>query len=102
MEVGFDESSTQYSILHNFSSPVSGGSEFTVTDSSGKVIFSYAPSKDYQSVVFSSSDLTEGSYTLSAGGSDETVEISSIVTSNSSGMGGGFGGGDMQGMTPPR
>ena len=107
MEVGFDESSTQYSILHYFSSPVSGGSEFTVTDSSGKVIFSYAPSKDYQSVVFSSPDLTEGSYTLSAGGSEETVEISSIVTSNSSGMGGGFGGrggfggGDMQGMTPP-
>lgn len=92
MEVGFDESSTQYSVLHNFGDHVSAGSEFTVTDSSGNVIFSYTPSKIYQSVVFSSPDLSEGAYTFSAGGLEEQIDISSIVTSNSSGMGSGFGG----------
>lgn len=86
MEVGFDETSTQYSILHNFSSTAEAGSKFTVADSEGNEIFSFTSAKSWQSAVFSSSKLAEGTYTLTAGEQSEKVEISSIVTSNSTGM----------------
>ena len=104
MEVGFGETSTQYSVLHNFESAAAAGSEFTVTDSDGNVILSFTPEKNYQSVVFSSAELKEGKYTAKAGDQSEEIEISSIVTSNSTGMGfgggGGFRGGN-GGGTPP-
>lgn len=93
MEVGFDESSTQYNVLHNLSSSAAAGTEFTVADADGNVLISYTPDKSYQSVVFSCPELAEGTYTVTAGDITETVEISSICTSNSTGMGGGFGGG---------
>lgn len=95
MEVGFGENSTQYSILHNFSSTAEAGTEFTVTDESGKVIFTFTSAKSWQSAVFSSADLTTGKYTLTAGSQSDTVEVSSIVTSNSTGM--SFGGGNGKG-----
>ncbi len=103
MEVGFGETSTQYSVLHNFESAAAAGSEFTVTDADGNVILSFTPEKNYQSVVFSSAELKEGKYTAKAGDQSEEIEISSIVTSNSTGMGfgGGFGGGNGGGFTPP-
>ncbi|MCR5141958.1 MAG: carbohydrate-binding domain-containing protein [Ruminococcus sp.] len=104
MEVGFGETSTQYSVLHNFGSAAAAGSEFTVTDSDGNVILSFTPEKSYQSVVFSSAELKEGKYTAKAGDQSEEIEISSIVTSNSTGMGfggGGFRGGNGGGFTPP-
>lgn len=111
MEVGFGETSTQYSVLHNFESAAAAGSEFTVTDSDGNVILSFTPEKNYQSVVFSSAELKEGKYTAKAGDQSEEIEISSIVTSNSTGMGfgggggfrGGNGGGGFRGgdFTPP-
>lgn len=106
MEVGFGENSAQYSVLHNFSAQTSG--EFTVTDGGGNALIKFTPEKNYQSVVFSCPELREGSCTLAAGELSEEVEITSIVTSNSSGMGGGFGrggggkfGGGMPGGTPP-
>ena len=109
MEVGFGETSTQYSVLHNFDSAAEAGTEFTVTDSDGNVIMSFTPEKTYQSVVFSCADLKDGTYTVTAGSISETVEISSVVTSNSTGMSfggggrGGFGGGQMPDgdFTPP-
>lgn len=93
MEVGFDESSTQYNVLQNLSSGAAAGTEFTVADSDGNVLISYTFDKSYQSVVFSCPELSEGTYTVTAGDITETVEITSICTSNSTGMGGGFGGG---------
>ncbi len=101
MEVGFGETSTQYSVLHNFDSAAAAGSEFTVTDSDGNVIMSFTPEKTYQSVLFSCADLKEGTYTVTAGDTSEEVTVSSVVTSNSTGMGmgggrGGFRGGDGQ------
>jgi hypothetical protein len=69
-----------------------------VCDSEGNVLISFTPEKSYQSVVFSSPDLADGTYTVTAGDMSETVEISSICTSNSTTMGmgggGGFGGGN--------
>lgn len=93
MSVGFGDGSTQYNVLHNFSSTASSGSEFTVTDESGKVIMSYTPTKSYQSAVFSCPELSDGDYTVSAGEQSEQITLSSVCTSN----GGGFGGGGMHG-----
>ena len=97
MEEGFDGSdSTQYSFLHNLSSTVSGGTELTVSDSSGSVLLSFTPEKDFQSVVFTAPALAGGeTYTVTAGSVSETVTLGtdSMATSNStlSGMGGGRG-----------
>ncbi|MGN0633406.1 MAG: carbohydrate-binding domain-containing protein [Oscillospiraceae bacterium] len=94
MAVGFGDGSTQYNVLHNFSSTASAGSEFTVTDESGNVIMSYTPTKSYQSAVFSCPELSDGAYTVSAGELSEQITLSSVCTSNG---GGGFGGGGMHG-----
>ena len=97
MAEGFgEENSTQYSVLHNLSSTVSGGTEVKITDSSNNVILSFTPEKDFQSVVFSCPEMTEGTYTLTAGDVSEQITVSSIVTSNGTfgGMGGGMGGGN--------
>lgn len=100
MADGFgEENSAQYSVLHNLSSTVSGGTVVKITDSKGNTVISYTPEKDFQSVVFSCENLEEGTYTISAGDISEEITISSIVTSNGSfgGMGGGrpFGRGGM-------
>lgn len=94
MEVGFSDNSTQYNVLHNFASTAAAGSEFTVTDADGEVLFTCTLDKECQSVVFSSSDLAAGTYTLTLGDQTEEVELSNICTSNSTSTGmGGFGGG---------
>lgn len=96
MEEGFDDSSTQYSVLHNLGSTVSANEKLTITDSDGKEILSFTPTKTWQSVVFTSADLKEGeTYTITAGSQSETVTIDGIVTSNSTGM--SFGGGHGRG-----
>lgn len=97
MEEGFSaDGSTQYSFLHNLASTVSGGTEVKITDRTGKELLSWTPEKSFQSIVFTSSELKEGeTYTVTAGSLSETVTLTSISTSNSTGMGGfgGFGGG---------
>lgn len=98
MAVGFgEENSTQYSVLHNFDSKISAGTELSVTDSKGNVVLKFIPEKDYQSVVFSCKDLDKGKYTITAGSVSDEITIESIVTSNGGGMGFGrpFGHGIM-------
>lgn len=96
MEEGFGDSSTQYSVLHDLGSTVSANEKLTITDSDGKEILSFTPTKTWQSVVFTSADLKEGeTYTITAGSQSETVTIDGIVTSNSTGM--SFGGGHGRG-----
>jgi len=93
MAVGFSDNSTQYNVLHNFASTAAAGSEFTVTDADGEVLFTCTLDKECQSLVFSSADLASGTYTLTLGDQTEEVELSDICTSNSTstGMGGRFG-----------
>lgn len=96
MEEGFGDNSTQYSVLHDLGSTVSANKKLTITDSDGKEILSFTPTKTWQSVVFTSADLKNGeTYTITAGSQSETVTIDGIVTSNSKGMsfGRGHGGG---------
>jgi hypothetical protein len=63
-------SSTQYSVMVNFNSPISAGTIINIQTSTGTVVFSFESTKQYQSVVFSSSALTKGTtYDVYVGGS---------------------------------
>lgn len=98
MAQNFGSSSTQGSILLTASS-VTGGI-ITLTDADGNVLVEYTPEKNYNCVVVSCPELTEGgTYTLSLGGETQTVTLTSLIY-GSSGFGGmgGFGGGR---MNPP-
>jgi hypothetical protein len=123
--------SSQYAVLYNYDSAQSAGTLISILNQTGESILTLAPSKEYQSVLFSSADLQNGAaYTLTSGGSASgttqdglyenaivsgaspvsSFTISSIVTSlgtasNMMGGGGGGhggpGGGGGGGMQPP-
>ena len=98
MARNFGSSSTQGSILLTASSVTDG--IITLTDADGNVLVEYTPEKNYNCVVVSCPELTEGgAYTLSLGGETQTVTLTSLIY-GSSGFGGmgGFGGGR---MNPP-
>lgn len=105
MAQGFSDTSTQYSLLYNFTSVIAAGTEVVLTDADGNVIVSYTPDKEYQSVVISTPDLEKGAtYTLTCGSQTADIELTAIVTSNgSTGMGGpgGNGGGAPSGTGGP-
>ena len=79
-------------IVTSFSS-VSAGTQYTLTDSTGKTILSYTPSKAYASAIVYSADISTGNtYTVNAGSVSQSVTVNSAVTSNaSSGAAGGMG-----------
>ena len=104
MAQNFGSSSTQGSILLNVSSRSSGA--VTVKDSSGNVIISFTPEKEYNSVVISSPDIKKGeTYTVTAAGESQTVEMSDIIYSSAGSATGNPGGGQNpgggHGQTPP-
>ncbi len=107
------ESSTIYSLMHNFDTMQAAGTLVHIESASGENILMFMPTKEYQSVLVSSADLQNGeTYTVYSGGSatgtatdglytDGTYTpgnqvasytLSSVVTSNGGGMMGGFGG----------
>lgn len=111
----FSESSSQASLMYTLENAAKAGSSVALSNSDGKVIASFVPSKQYTNVVISSPELKKGSsYTLSVGGtvsecdkngytnsgkvsgaeSTNSVEISSVSTiygtaGNKGGMKGG-------------
>lgn len=102
MAQGFSETSTQYSFLNNFTTVIAAGTEVQLTDKDGNVVVSYTPEKEYQSVVISSPELTQGgTYTLTCGDQTADLTLSSVVTSNGQQSMGGPGG-QMQGTRPSR
>lgn len=93
MAQGFGDSSTQYSIAHSFSGTQEAGTSITLTDESGKVLASWTPEKKYTTVVVSSPELKKGGvYTLTAGTESAELTLESVVTSNLTSGGAGFGG----------
>ncbi len=78
MAVTFDDSSSQYSVMYNFDKVQKAGTTVTLKDSDGNVIIKMTPEKDFQSVIFSSSTLREGSYTITAGDIMDTITIDSV------------------------
>lgn len=95
MAQGFSDTSTQYSILYNFSSGITAGTEVSIKDTKGNVIISYTPAKQYQSVVISSPELQkDATYTITSGDQTADITLSSVVTSageTSTGFPGGMG-----------
>jgi hypothetical protein len=71
--------STQYSVLIGFNSTLSAGTLVHLETSDGQDIFTFAPSKSYQSIAFSSPNLTLGtSYNVYYGGSSTGTEIDGL------------------------
>jgi len=116
------DSSTQYSFLVNFTNSYNAGDLIHIENSAGETLLIFAPAKKYQSIVYSSAEVTEGeTYNIYLGGScegeivdglcsgnytagelySETITITNITTSlgSSGGMGGGMmgDGGQMNG-----
>ncbi len=100
MAQGFRDSSTQYSLLYNFSSTLSGGTKVSLTDQNGNEVISFTPEKQFQSVVISTPELSKDTvYTIKSGDLSEEITLSAIATSagvQSNGM--GFGGRGGQGQ----
>jgi len=95
MEQNFSDGSSQCSVLCDFETGIAAGSELTIKDSGGNVVFTVKNPKNWQGVVFSSSDIRQGeTYTLTAGSQTQTIEVTSVSTSNSKGN--QFGGGRMR------
>lgn len=118
------ESSSQSVVLANLDTVQSAGTLVHIAGADGETLLTYAPSMDYQSIVFSSPQLTSGAtYTVYTGGSVSGTEdgglytdatytagdeqasftVSSVVTTvgNVRGFGGGMRGAPPQGMGEP-
>lgn len=103
MAQNFGSTSTQGSILATASSVQSAGTKISLLDSSGNEIVSYTPSKEFQSVVISSSKITQGStYTLKIGSETQTIQMDSLIYGQGFGGPGGGGHGGGRGMKPQR
>jgi len=71
--------STQNSVLINLSGTLPGGTLLNIQDESGTNVMTFAPSKQYQSIVFSSPELMTGSeYMLYYGGSATGTETGGL------------------------
>jgi hypothetical protein len=81
MAENFDSTSTQGSILMNFTENTEG--EITLVDSDGNVLVSYTPAKAYTSVLISCPALAEGNtYTLTCGSTSNSITMTSLQYSN--------------------
>jgi len=82
------EDSKQNSISMTFSQNQQAGTMVSVQDSTGKVIASFAPKKQYQSLVISSPDVKkDAKYTLSTGGTSTGTLKDGLYTGGSYGSG---------------
>lgn len=73
------DTSSQHSISMTFSQSQPAGTVVHLEDSEGNTIVTFAPSKDYQSVVISSPDLKNGgSYTLYSGGTSTASNVNGL------------------------
>ena len=120
MAMNISSTSTQPGWLVTYSSTQAAKSVLVVRDSSGKDIVAFNPCKTYQTVCVSAPSMSVGStYSLYTGTTNvsemrqlssseytlgslvQSATLSSIVTGNSNGMGGGFpGGGTRPSMRP--
>lgn len=114
-------SSTQYSVMYGFDTMQAAGTMIHIQSESGEEILSFTPSKEFQSLVLSSPQLTNSAtYTLFTGGNSSgtvtdglysggsysvgtqlaSFTISSVVTTVGSAGGMGPGGGGFPGGNP--
>ncbi|KQY79987.1 dockerin type 1 [Paenibacillus sp. Root52] len=81
MAQGTSDSSTQNAIVMTFPATQKAGTLVHVEDSEGNSILTFAPAKDYQSVVISSPDLeADGSYVIYSGGTSTGTAVDGLYT----------------------
>ncbi len=94
MQENFGFNSTQGSML--LSASGSSGDTITLKDSSGNVLVSYTCNSSYSCILISCPDLTTGStYTVTYGSNSTSVTLSSLIYSETTGMGRMITGGNM-------
>lgn len=94
MAQNFGSGSTQGSILLNVNG--TANSKIEIADNSGNVLASFLPSKNYSCVVISCPELKKGeTYTVTAGGTETSVTLDSLIYGT--GQPGGGQGGPMNG-----
>ncbi|MBE5844336.1 MAG: carbohydrate-binding domain-containing protein [Butyrivibrio sp.] len=98
MVENFSSESGQYSVKYGFESTLEAGTQITIADSNGNELLSYTLTKSAVSIVYSSADIAEGDYTITAGETSDTFTVSDKATSagTESGFGPGMGGGHGQ------
>jgi hypothetical protein len=73
--------STQYSVMYNFTSALPAGTMVHIETESGQDVLTFVPAKQYQSVLLSSPELENGSaYTLYSGGSSSGTVSDSLYS----------------------
>lgn len=93
MEQNFGSDSTQGSLMMNLTDNQSG--EITLEDADGNTLVSYTPMREYNSVVISCAELSDGStYTIHTGENSREVTMEGLVYTdgevmNAPGQGGG-------------
>ena len=86
MAESFSSSSKQASMLLTASGSQTG--EIKITDSNGKTVASYTPSKSYSSVVISAPEITtDGTYSVTLGSETQSITMNGTVYGESRGMG---------------
>jgi hypothetical protein len=74
------QNSSQYSVLIYFESTQPAGTLVHIQNSAGEDILTFAPTKEYQSIAFSSADLVNGeTYTIYIGGNSTGTVTDSLV-----------------------
>lgn len=63
-------------ISYHFSPAVAAGTEITVSDADGNVVFSATAQTDISMICFSSENLEDGEYTIKAGAAEDTITVS--------------------------
>jgi len=75
------ESSTQYSLLINFDTLLEAGTLVRIQTADGEEILTFAPSKQFQSLVFSSPELAQNvTYEVYTGGSAEGTAVDGLYS----------------------
>ena len=90
MMQAFSEESEQRMILVYYDETQTAGTAITLTDESGKEVFSWTPKKSYGCLLLSIPEFADGmTYTLASGESSQELSIEGILTQSGEG---GFGG----------
>ena len=84
MAMAPDSSSSQNSVLINFDTSMAAGTPVHIQNDTGEGILTFAPAKDFQSITFSSPDLTTGStYVVFTGGSSSGTGTNGLLQGGS-------------------
>lgn len=74
------EDSEQTFVVLNFADSVEAGQMFALKNADGEIVTAFSAANDFQTLVYSSSELTDGDYTLYEISSAEGVAVSGLYT----------------------